>query len=45
MDEFRKMVNGKDTLTVRRDRFLTKGFSVVRRARSAMGGARQPERY
>jgi peptidoglycan/xylan/chitin deacetylase (PgdA/CDA1 family) len=45
MDEFRKMVNGKDTLTVRRDRFLTKGFSVVRRARSAVGGARQPEWY
>jgi peptidoglycan/xylan/chitin deacetylase (PgdA/CDA1 family) len=45
MNEFRNMVNGKDTLTVRRDRFLTKGFSVVRRARSALGRARQPEWY
>jgi peptidoglycan/xylan/chitin deacetylase (PgdA/CDA1 family) len=45
MDEFRKMVNGQDTLTVRRDRMLTKGFSVVRRAQSRLGLARQPEWY
>ncbi len=36
MDEFRKMVNGHDTLTLRRDRFLTSGFSVVRRAKSTL---------
>jgi peptidoglycan/xylan/chitin deacetylase (PgdA/CDA1 family) len=35
-DDFRKVVNGQDTMTVRRERFLTKGYSVVRRARSAM---------
>jgi len=45
MDEFRKMANGQDTMTVRRDRLLTKGFSVVRRVRSAVGGGRQPEWY
>jgi peptidoglycan/xylan/chitin deacetylase (PgdA/CDA1 family) len=45
MDEFRKMVNGRDTLTVRRDRMLTKGYSVVRRTRSRLGLARQPEWY
>jgi peptidoglycan/xylan/chitin deacetylase (PgdA/CDA1 family) len=45
MEEFRKMVNGQDTLTVRRDRMLTKGFSVVRRAQSRLGLARQPEWY
>ena len=36
MDEFRKIVNGQDTLTLRRDRVLTSGYSVVRRARSAL---------
>lgn len=45
MDEFRKMVNGQDTLTVRRTRILTKGFSVVRRAKIAVGSVRQPEWY
>ncbi|MGH3265677.1 MAG: polysaccharide deacetylase family protein [Trebonia sp.] len=35
MDEFRKIVNGKDTLTLRRDRALTSGYSLVRRVRSA----------
>lgn len=45
MDEFRRMVNGQDTLTVRRDRLLTKGFSMVRRAKSRLGVARQPEWY
>jgi peptidoglycan/xylan/chitin deacetylase (PgdA/CDA1 family) len=45
MDEFRRMVNGRDTLTVRRDRMLTKGFSVVRRTRSGLGLARQPKWY
>lgn len=45
MDEFRKLVDGQDTLTLRRDRFLTGGYSVVRRARSAIGNARQPEWY
>lgn len=45
MDEFRNMANGKDTLLVRRDRMLTKGFSVVRRGMSALGIARQPTWY
>lgn len=45
MDEFRNMVNGKDTLTVRRDRVLTKGFSIVRRTVCALGIARQPAWY
>jgi peptidoglycan/xylan/chitin deacetylase (PgdA/CDA1 family) len=36
MDEFGKMVNGQDTMVLRRDRVLTKGFTVVRRARSAL---------
>ena len=26
MDEFRKMVNGQDTMTLRRDRILTRGI-------------------
>jgi hypothetical protein len=30
---------------VRRDRFLTKGFTVVRRALAAVGAGRQPEWY
>src|ERR1700761_1222294 len=29
MDDFRKMVNGQDTLTLQRDRVLTAGFTVV----------------
>jgi peptidoglycan/xylan/chitin deacetylase (PgdA/CDA1 family) len=45
MEEFRRMVNGRDTLTVRRDRMLTKGFAVVRRTRSGLGLARQPRWY
>jgi peptidoglycan/xylan/chitin deacetylase (PgdA/CDA1 family) len=36
MDEFQKMVNGRDTPTLRRARVLTSGYSVVRRARSAL---------
>ncbi len=35
-----KMVNGQDTLTLRRDRVLTSGYSVVRRARSALRARR-----
>jgi peptidoglycan/xylan/chitin deacetylase (PgdA/CDA1 family) len=45
MDEFRKMVNGHETLTVRRDRLLTKGFIPVRRAMAAVGVVRQPAWY
>lgn len=45
MDEFRNMVNGKDTLTVQRNRILTKGFSVVRRTASMLRLARQPAWY
>lgn len=45
MDEFRHVVNGKDTLTVRRSRIMTKGFSVVRRTASTLGIARQPAWY
>lgn len=36
MDDFRRMVNGQDTMLLRRDRLLTKGFSVVRRVRSTI---------
>lgn len=36
MDEFSKLVNGQDTMVLRRDRILTSGFSVVRRAKSAV---------
>lgn len=45
MDEFRRMVGGKDTLAVRKDRLLTKGYSQVRRTMSALGVARQPSWY
>jgi peptidoglycan/xylan/chitin deacetylase (PgdA/CDA1 family) len=45
LDEFRKMVSGRDTLTVRRDRYLTKGFTVVRRAMATVGAVRQPAWY
>lgn len=34
--EFRKIVNGQDTMVLRRDRMLTSGFTVVRRAKSAL---------
>jgi peptidoglycan/xylan/chitin deacetylase (PgdA/CDA1 family) len=40
MDEFRAMVNGQDTRTMRRDRILTGGYTVVRRARSALRSMR-----
>jgi hypothetical protein len=39
------MVGGKDTLTVRKDRLMTKGYSQVRHAMSALGIARQPSWY
>lgn len=38
-EAFRKMVNGHDTLTLRRDRALTSAYSVVRRARAALRSA------
>jgi peptidoglycan/xylan/chitin deacetylase (PgdA/CDA1 family) len=40
MEDFRKMVNGQDTLTLQRDRILTSGYSVVRRAKSMLGTMR-----
>jgi peptidoglycan/xylan/chitin deacetylase (PgdA/CDA1 family) len=40
MDSFIKMVNGQDTLTLQRDRVLTQGYSVVRRAKASVRGAR-----
>jgi hypothetical protein len=36
MDDFRQMVHGHDTMMLRRDRVLTAGFTVVRRAKSAL---------
>ena len=45
MDEFRKVVNGQATFSVRRDRMLTKGFSVGRRGMSTLRIARQPAWY
>jgi peptidoglycan/xylan/chitin deacetylase (PgdA/CDA1 family) len=42
MDDFRKLVDGQDTLMLRRDRVLTSGYSVVRRARSTLRGMRRP---
>jgi peptidoglycan/xylan/chitin deacetylase (PgdA/CDA1 family) len=41
--EFRKIVNGQDTMTLRRDRLLTKGYSVVRRAKSRLREMRGQE--
>jgi peptidoglycan/xylan/chitin deacetylase (PgdA/CDA1 family) len=38
--EFRKIVNGQDTMVLRRDRVLTNGFTVVRRAKSALRALR-----
>jgi peptidoglycan/xylan/chitin deacetylase (PgdA/CDA1 family) len=35
-NEFRKVVNGQDTMTVRRERILTKGYAVVRHVRSTL---------
>jgi len=39
MESFRKMVNGHDTLTLRRDRALSGVFSVVRRAKAGLRAA------
>jgi peptidoglycan/xylan/chitin deacetylase (PgdA/CDA1 family) len=39
MDDFRRMVGGQDTATLRRDRVLTRGYSVVRRAKSSARAA------
>jgi peptidoglycan/xylan/chitin deacetylase (PgdA/CDA1 family) len=36
MDSFIATVNGQDTMALRRDRMLTKGFSVVRRSKVGM---------
>jgi peptidoglycan/xylan/chitin deacetylase (PgdA/CDA1 family) len=36
MDSFIAMVNGQDTMELRRDRMLTKGFSVVRRSKAGL---------
>jgi peptidoglycan/xylan/chitin deacetylase (PgdA/CDA1 family) len=36
MDEFGKLVDGQDTMVLRRDRILTQGFTVVRRAKSTL---------
>jgi peptidoglycan/xylan/chitin deacetylase (PgdA/CDA1 family) len=44
MDSFRRMVNGLDTVTLQRDRLLTKGYSVVRRARSSVKAAQSSRR-
>jgi peptidoglycan/xylan/chitin deacetylase (PgdA/CDA1 family) len=40
MDDFRRMVNGHDTVTLHRDRILTHGFAVVRRTRSTLRAVR-----
>ena len=40
MGDFRKMVNGQDTMVLRRDRILTSGFTVVRRAKSTVRAMR-----
>jgi peptidoglycan/xylan/chitin deacetylase (PgdA/CDA1 family) len=39
MEQFRAMVNGHDTLTLRRDRALTRAYSVVRHARAGLRAA------
>jgi peptidoglycan/xylan/chitin deacetylase (PgdA/CDA1 family) len=39
MESFHKMVNGRDTLTLRRDRALSGAFSVVRRAKAGLRAA------
>jgi peptidoglycan/xylan/chitin deacetylase (PgdA/CDA1 family) len=44
MDSFMKMVNGQDTPTLQRDRALTRGYSVVRRARASVRAARSTAR-
>jgi len=43
MDDFRKMVNGHDTPMLQRDRILTSGYSVVRRAKSTLRALRQAD--
>jgi len=43
MDDFRKMVNGHDTPMLQRDRILTSGYSVVRRAKSTLRSLRQAD--
>jgi peptidoglycan/xylan/chitin deacetylase (PgdA/CDA1 family) len=35
-DAFRQLIQGRDTLTLRQDRALTRGWSVVRRAKAAL---------
>jgi peptidoglycan/xylan/chitin deacetylase (PgdA/CDA1 family) len=40
MDSFIKMVNGQDTFPLQRDRVLTTGYSVVRRAKASVRAAR-----
>ena len=42
---FTAMVNGRDTVAVRRDRMISTLSPVVRRARSTVGLERQPEWY
>ncbi|HEX3712317.1 MAG TPA: polysaccharide deacetylase family protein [Trebonia sp.] len=39
MDSFRRMVNGLDTVALQRDRAFTRGYSVVRRAKSSVKSA------
>jgi peptidoglycan/xylan/chitin deacetylase (PgdA/CDA1 family) len=41
MDDFRRMVSGQDTPALRRDRVLTRGYTVVRRARSLIRSAQE----
>jgi peptidoglycan/xylan/chitin deacetylase (PgdA/CDA1 family) len=36
MDEFRRLVNGENTPRLRRDRMLSRGYSVIRRTRSSV---------
>jgi peptidoglycan/xylan/chitin deacetylase (PgdA/CDA1 family) len=40
LEQFRTMVNGRDTMTLHRDRFLTRGYTVIRRARASVRVAR-----
>jgi len=44
IDSFRSMVNGQDTLTLRRDRALSRAFYVVRRAKSTARAAQSAAR-
>ena len=41
VNEFRKVVSGQDTMTVRRERALTKGYAVVRHVRSRLRERRE----